>query len=224
VITGASSVVEVYEKTGRSGDLLFALAEAQLTNQRDELVKVLRHTLVFIFDRPGHSPQAAERVVVVPEDDPHRRWASQTDGETKGRFFDDVEEGESLPPFQRYTDLMNYNRFAAVNDEYVYHHADIDVANSRGQKDVDGMGLLQFAYLHNLLRQWIGPAGDIREVDVQYRANNGRGDVLTCNGLVVRKYQQDGLNLVDLDIWAENQKGETLAPGTATVSLPSRPA
>ncbi len=223
VITGASSVVDIYEKTGRSGNLLFALAEAQLTNQRDQLVKVLRHTLVFIFDRAGDPPRTAERVLVVPEGDPHQQWASRAAAETRGALFDDVVEGESLPTFQRYTDLMNFNRYAAVNDEFVYHHADLDVANSRGQKDVDGMGLLQFAYLHNLLRQWVGEEGDIQRVGVQYRANNGRGDIVTCHGRAVSKCQEGGLNLVNVDMWTENQRGETLSPGNATVSLLSRP-
>ena len=32
----------------------------------------------------------------------------------------------------------------------------------------------------------------------------------------------DGAALVDLEIWAENQRGEITAPGQATVMLPSR--
>ena len=118
---------------------------------------------------------------------------------------------------------MNFNRFAAVNDEYVYHHMDVDIANSRGQRDVDGMGLLQFSYLHNMLRQWMGEEGDITRAGVQYRANNGRGDIVSCHGRVTRKYQENALNLVELDLWSENQHAQTLSLGNATVSLPGRP-
>ena len=223
VISGTSTIVDVQEKQGRSGDLIFLVGESRLTNQRAELVKLLRHSRVFIYRRPGAPPRVAERVVVVPEADAHHRWAKSSAPDALGRFFDDVFVGDSLPLFQRYTDLMNYNRFAAVNDEYVYHHMDVDIANTRGQKDVDGMGLLQFSYLHNLLRQWIGEAGDITRARVQYRANNGRGDIISCRGRVVRKYQQGDLNLVDVDLWTENQRAETLSPGSATVCLPGRP-
>jgi acyl dehydratase len=223
VITGTSAIVDIYEKQGRAGDLLFVVAESHLSNQRGELVKSLRHPRVFIFQRPGSPPKNAQRAIVVPDGDPHRRWASQSSPGAPLAVFDDLEEGDNLPLFQRYTDLMNFNRFAAVNDEYVYHHMDVDIANTRGQKDVDGMGLLQFSYLHNLLRQWIGEAGDITRASVQYRANNGRGDIVSCRGRVVRKYKQGDLNFVDVDLWTENQRAETLSPGSATVCLPGRP-
>ena len=36
------------------------------------------------------------------------------------------------------------------------------------------------------------------------------------------KHIEDETPLVDLEIWAENQRGEVTAPGQATVMLPSR--
>jgi hypothetical protein len=41
-------------------------------------------------------------------------------------------------------------------------------------------------------------------------------------GKVAKKYVKDGYALVDLEIWAENQRGELTAPGLATVMLPSK--
>jgi hypothetical protein len=48
------------------------------------------------------------------------------------------------------------------------------------------------------------------------------GDTTWCKGKVKRKYAKDGYALVDLEIWAENQRGEITAPGLATVILPSK--
>ncbi len=49
------------------------------------------------------------------------------------------------------------------------------------------------------------------------------GDSTWCKGKVVKKYVKDGYALVDLEIWAENQRGDITAPnGRATVILPSR--
>ena len=39
-------------------------------------------------------------------------------------YFDDVQVGDALPPWSRKTDFMNWNRYAAVNDEFVYIHMD----------------------------------------------------------------------------------------------------
>jgi hypothetical protein len=38
--------------------------------------------------------------------------------------------------------------------------------------------------------------------------------------VVTRKYVEGGENFVDLEIWAENPKGERTAAGSATVSFP----
>ncbi len=137
-------------------------------------------------------------------------------------YWDDVEEGQEIPTFERKTDIMHWNRYAAVNDEFVYIHMDADYAKSIGQPDVFGMGNLRLAYLHNLLRNWIGESGDIKRVGCQYRALNFREDVLTSRGRITRKYIEDDHHLVNLDVWVENQAGENTCPGSATVCLPSR--
>jgi len=137
-------------------------------------------------------------------------------------YWEDYEIGDDIPTFERKTDMMHWNRYAAVNDEFVYIHMDADYAKSIGQPDVFGMGNLRLAYLHNMLRNWIGEAGDIKRVGCQYRALNFREDVLTSRGRITNKYEEDGNHLLDLDIWVENQKGENTCPGTATVRLPSR--
>ena len=39
---------------------------------------------------------------------------------------------------------------------------------------------------------------------------------------MIGKHIDNGSPLIDLEIWAENQRGEVTAPGQATVLLPSR--
>lgn len=139
-------------------------------------------------------------------------------------YWEDVKEGDTIPPFVRQTDIMHWNRYAAVNDEFVYIHMDADYAKATGQPDVFGMGNLRLAYLHNLLRSWIGETGDITRLGCQYRALNFRGDTLTAGARITRKYQENGVYLVDLEVWVDNQHGENTCPGSATVRLPARHA
>ncbi len=137
-------------------------------------------------------------------------------------YFEDVEDGQEVPPFVRQTDLMHWNRYAAVNDEFVYLHMDEEAGKKAGMKGVFAMGNLRYGYIHNMLREWMGLTGVIRKVEVQHRAISYKNDVLTCKGKVARKYVKDGEHRVDLDVWVENQEGANLSPGTATVALPSR--
>jgi hypothetical protein len=43
-----------------------------------------------------------------------------------------------------------------------------------------------------------------------------------CKGVIKAKRQEDGANLVDLEVWTEDPDGNKTTPGTATVELPSR--
>ena len=140
--------------------------------------------------------------------------------------------GEEIEPFVRYTDLGNWNRFAAVNDEFVPIHMDDEAGRAAGHPGAFGMGQLQIAYLHNLLRQWIGPDGTILAFSCQFRAINTKGQTLTARGRVVavevppppeNATDDDAGIVVQLEVWTEDQHGTRLAPGTAKVALASRP-
>ena len=67
-----------------------------------------------------------------------------------------VTVGEELPVFTRTTGFPVWNRFAAVNDEFVPIHMDDTAGQAAGMPGAFGMGNLQLAYLHNLVREWLG--------------------------------------------------------------------
>lgn len=45
-ITGVDRVAEVYEKTGRSGSMIFIVRESELTNQHGKTVAIIRQSLI----------------------------------------------------------------------------------------------------------------------------------------------------------------------------------
>ncbi|MSQ33249.1 MAG: hypothetical protein EXR60_02330 [Dehalococcoidia bacterium] len=137
-------------------------------------------------------------------------------------WWEDVREGQQVPAYVRVTDLMNWNRYAAVNDEFIPFHMDNDAALAAKQPGVFGMGNLRWAYIHNMLHDWVGESGDVVAVDLRYTGLNFKNDTLTARGKVTRKYVEKGEHLVDLEVGVDNQKGENTAPGQATVRLPAR--
>ena len=137
-------------------------------------------------------------------------------------YYEDVEIGQEIPAFERKTDFMNWNRYAAVNDEFVFVHMDDEVGKAAGQGAAFGMGNLRWAYVINALQDWVGDEAEIRELSMQFRAINHKHDVLTTRGVVSAKSVEDGEHLVTLDINVINQDGAATAPGTAVVVLPSR--
>jgi acyl dehydratase len=137
--------------------------------------------------------------------------------------FEDVSVGDEMPAWSRTTDFMHWNRYAAVNDEFVPFHMDDEAGRRAGNKEgAFGMGNLRYAYLVNALRDWIGDEAEIREIGCQYRAINQKNDTLTVVGKVVEKETVDGEHRVKLTTNVMNQAGEATCPGHAVVALPSR--
>jgi hypothetical protein len=70
----------------------------------------------------------------------------------------------------------------------------------------------------------MGDDGFLKKFYMELRRFNVVGDTTWCKGKVTRKYLDNGEPLVDVEVWAENQRGEITAPGRAVVRLPSKPA
>jgi acyl dehydratase len=127
--------------------------------------------------------------------------------------------GDEIPPFVRTTDLAHWNRYAAVNDEFIPFHMDPAAARAVGQPDVFGMGNLRISYLHDALHQWLAGAGEIVDFRCEFRGLNFKGDRLTSRARVTGKEEREGARLVHLTLAVENQEGKDTAPGQATVLL-----
>ena len=138
-------------------------------------------------------------------------------------YFEDVSVGDEMPAWSRQTDFMHWNRYAAVNDEFVPFHMDDEAGRKAGNKEgAFGMGNLRYAYIANALRDWIGDEAEVREIGCQYRAINQKNDTLTVVGQVVETGVTDGDHWVKLTTNVMNQAGEATCPGHAVVVLPSR--
>src|SRR5918992_644277 len=87
----------------------------------------------------------------------------------------------ALPPYVRTTGFANWNRYAAVNDEFIDIHMDPDAARAVGMPDAFGMGNLRVAYLHNPRHEGLPGEGDVLDPRGGSRALTMKGDVLPCH-------------------------------------------
>ncbi|MET0272933.1 MAG: hypothetical protein ABW360_08065 [Phenylobacterium sp.] len=142
---------------------------------------------------------------------------------TQTLHFEDVQPGDALPAWSRTTDLMHWNRYAAVNDEFMpFHMDDEDGRRAGNPAGAFGMGNLRFAYMLNALQAWIGDAAEVRELTCRYRVMNQKHDELTVVGRVVAADVVGEEGQIRLEIDVTNQKGESTCPGHAIVVLPRR--
>ncbi len=141
----------------------------------------------------------------------------------KQLYWEDVQEGQELPPYSQKVGYMELNRFAGANDELVPIHMDPDYAKDVAKlPDVIIMGNLKLAYIANAITDWAGDEGWITKVSVEYRKMDTVNSTITAKGKVTKKFQQDGKNLVELEVWVENEQGEVTTPASAVLALPSR--
>jgi acyl dehydratase len=101
-------------------------------------------------------------------------------------------------------------------------HWEHDFAREVGTPGFYDYGPQRTAWMGNLLTNWIGDDGWVKKMSLQVRRFNVEGDVQWYKGRVTEKYLKDGEYTVECELWAENQRGEITAPGTAVVLLPSR--
>jgi acyl dehydratase len=133
--------------------------------------------------------------------------------------WDKVEVGATHTPFVdqplTVTDFVRYQ--GASGDMNPIHH-DTEFAKGAGFPTPFAVGMLQAGVLATYVTDWLG-AASVRRFKVQFREQAWPGDVITYEGTVVAKREEEGRRLVDLELTANRQTGGTHLKGWATVQL-----
>jgi acyl dehydratase len=136
--------------------------------------------------------------------------------------FEDVEEGQAIPPFVvenlTRTDLV---RYAGASGDFNPIHHDEEFARMAGNPTVFGHGMLTAGLLAKCLTDLVGVQG-LRRYKVRFATRVWPGDTITCGGRVTRKYEEAGERRIDGEVAAVNQTGEVAVSGTFTAALPAR--
>lgn len=85
-------------------------------------------------------------------------------------------------------------------------------------------GAMRETWLTHLITDWMGDDAWLWKLSCQHRRFNYIGDTSWVRGKVVDKVTSEAGHEVHLEVWVENQRGETTTPGTAVVLLPTRGA
>jgi len=141
---------------------------------------------------------------------------------TKELWFEDVEIGDEIPSLTKKPTTVQLVQFLAVTWHWHRIHFDKPFALSDGAPDVIVQARLMGSFLAQMLTGWIRERGTIRRIKYRSQIMTTPSDTLTCKGRVVKKYVHNENHCLDCEIFIENQRGEIVMPGSATVILPSR--
>ncbi len=142
-----------------------------------------------------------------------------------------------------YAGTMGARPYGGAHADAVHYrrrHADYDVSGKTGLKESPGRGHLEadvgdeigmggaydsgfqrISWGGHLISDWAGDDGFLHKFSARLTRPNLFGDTLCWKGTVVAKRTSGDYGLVDLELHADNQRGETTADGTATVILPT---
>ncbi len=137
-------------------------------------------------------------------------------------YAEDVKVGDELPPLVKGPiQQIQLTRYAGASGDFNPIHQDDEFAKAAGMGGVFAHGMLSMGFVAQAVTDWAG-AGRLRKIGVRFAALVRLKETVTCRGRVLAKSSKDDEHLVELEIWAENDKGEKVVTGKATVALPVR--
>lgn len=227
-LTEAVKILDMRERAGRTGHLLFIPRETKQTNQKGELLQTIRHTSIFRkrpetegadkpvpagpVTLPRISPPGAGETVEKP------KWSAPPQ-----RTFEEIKVGDEILSVVRGPmTAAHLIRWASANGNYARIHWDLPYAMLRqGLPNVVVNGSLKNEYIYILLQRFAGEAGWVRKMYLEHRGMDHPGDTLTIFGKVTDKTERDGFGHVKCEIGLKNDRGQT-TQGWAEVVVPKR--
>ncbi len=137
-------------------------------------------------------------------------------------YWDDVNEGDEIPELKKNCSTQQLVQWAAASGDFYQVHYDVNFAKNTGLDNIIVHGALKNAFLGQLLHEWVGPKGTVREFGCEYRGMDYPDQEITCKGIITSKSVEGDDHIVELDVWTQNPDGRKTTPGTAKVILPAR--
>jgi acyl dehydratase len=134
-------------------------------------------------------------------------------------YFEAVRVGDELPALAKSPiDRVQLSRYAGASGDYNPVHVDELYAKSVGMPSVYAPGMLVMGMLGQLVSDW-GRGGQLRRYNVRFIKMVWPADTVVCKGRVTDRHGQAGRYFAEIDLWAENQRGELVMKGAAQLQL-----
>src|SRR5213080_3267685 len=131
---------------------------------------------------------------------------------------------KALPPLSKPTiDRVQIARYASASNDFNRLHLDEPFAHALGFPGLFAPGMLAMGFVGQLLTSWLR-RGHVRRLAARFIKIVWPGDELTCRGRIAELRRENGACYSDVELWAENQKGELVLRGQATCELYESPA
>ena len=134
-------------------------------------------------------------------------------------YFEALRVGDELPTLTKAPiDRVQLARYAGASGDFNPVHVDEVYARGLGMPSVYAPGMLVMAFLGQLVSDWARGA-QLRRYSVRFSKMVWPGDTVICKGRVTDRHGEEGRYFAEMEVWAENQKGELLIKGQGCIQL-----
>ena len=134
-----------------------------------------------------------------------------------GMTWNDVKEGAMLPKLEKAPGVTQLVKYAAGSGDFNPLHHDYNFEQVKHIGSIIVHGRFKYATLGELVSNWLGHNGRIKNISCQYRGMDMPDQQIICTGAVARKWEENGEKLAELEVWTENAEGKKTTPGKAVV-------
>ena len=143
-------------------------------------------------------------------------WSAQ-------RYWDDVAEGDDVPPVEFPLTVYRLVVEAGANRDFNAIHHNSEIARASGAPEMYANTGFLLGMWERAIREFAGLEGSVRRITgFRMRRFNVVGQTVVVRGRVSGKRREDGDAVVELELWSEVDGEVTVGPGTVTVALPER--
>jgi acyl dehydratase len=238
VLSGVTTLVDVYEREGRrGGTMTFAVYETEFRDRDDELVVTARSTTIetggAIDDEgdvdgenadngEGERSNSDDGAGGGPPTPPNVQGTTETIDNGQHRpDVDNVAVGDAgptltVPDVQR----KDFVKYAGASGDFTRIHYDEPYVRATGHESVFAQGMLIAGYAARMVTGWFGLEA-ITWFETQFRSQLFPGDSVLVTGDVtdVRRHDEEAAIVAAFE--AATQDGTMLLTGEAEATIPS---
>jgi acyl dehydratase len=167
---------------------------------------------------------AGKKPLAMPPLTPARQVQEAKQSLARSFYWSELRVGDDLPPLSKPTiDRVQIARYASASMDFNRLHLDEPFAHALGFPGLFAPGMLAMGFVGQLLTAWLR-RGHVRRLAARFVKIVWPGDEVTCRGRIAELRKENGACYADVELWAENQKGELVLRGQATCELYESPA
>ncbi|ADB61218.1 MaoC domain protein dehydratase [Haloterrigena turkmenica DSM 5511] len=228
VLTGETTLVDVYQRDGgRAGTMTFAVYETEYRDESGDLALTDRATAIETSGAVQDGSESGDEADGSDADDAD--LASDPEAAANGGQVPAAESVDAVDSIDAVTvgdtgptvvvedlERKHFVKYAGASGDFNPIHYDEPYARSAGNESVFGQGMFTAGVASRVVTGWFD-LESVASFGVRFQSRIFPGDAIVATGEIVDRRADDGV--VEIELEATNQRGETLLTGSATAAL-----